>query len=127
MSMVTQLWLIRKKKRKNMLSLYSFYFYDYTLCYTKKQSVFIEMDLSEPNQNNEVSREILSYKNSLNNLHIIGRNRKSRHNHSPNRSEKNASGWSKEKIKSLFEGMVLEEPGLGKCTAHSSSTLYKVV
>ncbi|KAK8730480.1 hypothetical protein OTU49_008031 [Cherax quadricarinatus] len=31
-------------------------------------------------------------------------------------SEKNASGWSKEKLKSLFEGMIIEEPGLGIIT-----------
>ncbi|XP_042867010.1 activator of 90 kDa heat shock protein ATPase homolog 1-like [Penaeus japonicus] len=31
-------------------------------------------------------------------------------------SEKNASGWSKEKLKSLFEGLELEEPGLAKVT-----------
>ncbi|XP_063849469.1 activator of 90 kDa heat shock protein ATPase homolog 1-like isoform X1 [Scylla paramamosain] len=31
-------------------------------------------------------------------------------------SEKNASGWSKTKIKSLFEGLELEEPNLGTVT-----------
>ncbi|XP_071535028.1 activator of 90 kDa heat shock protein ATPase homolog 1 isoform X2 [Panulirus ornatus] len=31
-------------------------------------------------------------------------------------SEKNASGWSKEKLKSLFEDMTLEEPGLATVT-----------
>lgn len=31
-------------------------------------------------------------------------------------SEKNASGWSKEQFKTLFEGMVMEEPGLATVT-----------